>query len=238
MAPTARARQRRVEHRRGDRTGRLTAPVRFLRGVVAENVAVFHHEPNLLGRGDVRAGIARDADHVGEQTGREAATVIDADELGGHDGRGADRLQRGHAASTMSAISSLALPAVRDRGGVGAARDAHAARDRLADRRRAAGTPRPPWPGARGRRGTRPCRRRGRSSRRGRCPLDHEIERLVAGERAVLDAVEARLDHRADAVVAVCVRGDLEPGAVGFVGDRAGAPRRSTAAHRRVRCAT
>ena len=35
----------------------------------------------------------------------------------------------------------------------------------------------------------------------------------------MLDAVDARLDGGADAVVAVGVGGHLEPGAVGFVGD-------------------
>ena len=36
----------------------------------------------------------------------------------------------------------------------------------------------------------------------------------------MLDAVDAGLDRGADAVVAVRVRRDLEPGAVRFVGDR------------------
>ena len=36
----------------------------------------------------------------------------------------------------------------------------------------------------------------------------------------MLDAIDARLDRGPDAVVAVCVRRDLEPGAVRFVGDR------------------
>ena len=50
--------------------------------------------------------------------------------------------------------------------------------------------------------------------------LDHHLDGVVAGERAVLDAVDAGTDARADAGVAVRVRGDLEAGAVRFVDDR------------------
>ena len=50
--------------------------------------------------------------------------------------------------------------------------------------------------------------------------LDHHLDRLVARERAVLDAVDAGADARADAGVAVRVRGDLDAGAVRFVDDR------------------
>ena len=48
-------------------------------------------------------------------------------------------------------------------------------------------------------------------------PLDHQVERPVAHERAVLDTVDARLDRRPDAV-AVGVGRHPEPGAVGLVG--------------------
>ncbi len=186
--------------------------------------------------GDV--GSPGDADHVGEQTGREAASVIDADQLGGDDGRGADRLQWRHAA-VDERDQLLRVPAVGDRGGVGTARDPHAAFDRLADRR----------PGTREH-----LRRLGLQRRRGMGDIhavgeiggrhqegpafDDELERLVAGERAVLDAIEAGLDRGPDAVVTVGVRRDLEPGAVRFVGDRRAAPRRNTAARRPDRCAT
>ena len=71
-----------------------------------------------------------------------------------------------------------------------------------------------------------------------RAALDHEVERLVARERAVLDAVDAGLDRGADAVVAVRVRRDLEPGAVRLVGDRRELLVASTAARRPGRCAT
>ena len=50
--------------------------------------------------------------------------------------------------------------------------------------------------------------------------LDHHLDRVVARERAVLDAVDAGPDARPDAGVAVRVRGDLEPGAVRLVDDR------------------
>jgi hypothetical protein len=53
-----------------------------------------------------------------------------------------------------------------------------------------------------------------------RAALDHQVERRVARERAVLDAVDARLDRGTDPVVAVCVGRNLEAGAMRLVGDR------------------
>ena len=50
--------------------------------------------------------------------------------------------------------------------------------------------------------------------------LDHQLDRVVGGEGAVLDAVDAGADARPDAGVAVGVRGDLDAGAVRLVDDR------------------
>jgi hypothetical protein len=49
--------------------------------------------------------------------------------------------------------------------------------------------------------------------------LDHQIERLVTHEGTVLDAVDARLDRRPDAVVAMGVGRHRETGPVGLVRD-------------------
>ena len=50
--------------------------------------------------------------------------------------------------------------------------------------------------------------------------LDHQLDRLVAGEEAVLDAVDAGADAGADARRRRGVRGDLDAGAVRLVDDR------------------
>jgi hypothetical protein len=50
--------------------------------------------------------------------------------------------------------------------------------------------------------------------------LHHELDRVVARERSVLDAVDAGADAGADAGIAVRVRGDTQTGAVGLVDDR------------------
>ena len=51
--------------------------------------------------------------------------------------------------------------------------------------------------------------------------LDHQLDRVVAGEGAVLDAVDAGADAGPDAGVAVGVGGDAKPGAMGLVDDGA-----------------
>ena len=140
---------------------------------------------------------------------------------------------------STSASSSLALLPVRDRGRIGAARDAGTALDRLLDG----------LPGARehlgglglelGRR-VRHVHAVGEVGGRHeeRAALDEQLQGLVAHQRAVLDAVEAGLDRRADAVVTVGVRRDLEPGAVRLVGDRGELLVRVLLGARRARCAT
>ena len=50
--------------------------------------------------------------------------------------------------------------------------------------------------------------------------VDHHLDRVVAGEEAVLDAVDAGPDAGPDRAVADRVRGDADAGAVCLVGDR------------------
>jgi hypothetical protein len=51
--------------------------------------------------------------------------------------------------------------------------------------------------------------------------LDHQPHRRLAHERPVLDAVDARLHGRANSLIAVRVRGDLDSAPVRLVDDRA-----------------
>ena len=94
--------------------------------VVAVDLAALHHEPHLLGHGDVGERVAGHGDDVGEQAGLEAAAVVDVDQLGGRRWS-----RRGWPASgVMPAVDEreqlLGVAAVGDRGRVGAARDPHA----------------------------------------------------------------------------------------------------------------
>ena len=50
--------------------------------------------------------------------------------------------------------------------------------------------------------------------------VDHHLNGVVAGEEAVLDAVDARPDAGPDRAVAERVRGHPDAGAVSLVGDR------------------
>ena len=82
-----------------------------------------------------------------------------------------DRLGRGHAPFDQG-DELLGVAAVGDGRGVGSTGDPRPALDGLG--RSSAwpgGTPRPPWPATRVRRGTRPSRRPGRWWRPGRCPV-------------------------------------------------------------------
>ena len=115
----------------------------------------------------------------------------------------------------------LGVVAVGDRGRVGAARDLHAGRDRLPEH---GARPREHLGRLRLQLGCRPRHVEplgqvaGRDEER--AVLDHHPDRVVARERAVLDAVDARRDAGADAGVTVRVGRDLEPGAVRLVDDR------------------
>ena len=77
--------------------------------------------------------VALDGDQVGELARRDRAELLGAAERGGGaDGRGADRVQRGHA--VLDHVGELAcVVAVRVDAGVGAEADPHARLDRLGE---------------------------------------------------------------------------------------------------------
>ena len=61
------------------------------------DLPALHDEADRLGDGDVLERVARYGDDVGQEPLVETPPVVDADQFGGDDGRGVDRLLGGHA---------------------------------------------------------------------------------------------------------------------------------------------
>src|SRR5262245_59768935 len=205
---------------RGFLTG-APPPGSGIRSVVAVDLTTLHHEPHVLDDADVVQRVAGHADDVGEQTGGETPAVVGVDELGRHRGRGADGLQRRHPAVDQRE-QLLGVAAVGDRRGVRPAGDPGTALDRLLDRLARAGEDlgRLGLQLGGGPREIHPVGQVRGGDEEG-AALYQQLERLVAHERPVLDAVDAGFDRGADAVVAVGMGGDLETGAVCLVDDDA-----------------
>ena len=188
--------------------------------VVAVRATALHHEAHLLGDGDVSSGspgtAMTSASSPASSRPRSSTSMSSAATV-----VAARMAWSGVMPRSTSAISSLAL---RPWGMAGASvpQAIFAPRvDRLADRllgpREHLGRLGLQLGG--GVRGVHAVGQVGRRHEEG-APLDHQVQGLVGHERAVLDAVDAGLDGGADAVVAVGVGRDPQPGAVRLVDDR------------------
>src|SRR5215470_18021127 len=190
-----------------------------VRGLV--DVSVFHDEPHVLGDGDVLCRVAGDGDDVGEVALPQLAELtVQLDEFRAGDRRRPQGLYRRHSAGHQRG-QFPGVVAVRDRGGVGAAGYLDAGGDGPGEH----------GPGAGEHLGRFLLQlRRGAGDVHGvgevggrhqeRAVVGHHLEGVVAGEEAVLDAVDpgpAGCPHRC---VAYRVGGDADAGPVRLVGDR------------------
>ncbi len=187
---------------------------------MAVHLAALHDEPDVLGDADVGQRVARHGDDVGQQAGLETPPVVHVDQLGGHGGGGPDGLEGGHAPVDQGQPA----PWRSSRGGWPGRRS----------RRRCGrpgrwpggwspwpgGIPRPPWPGARERRGTRPCRRPGRWSAPGSGPSPTSRSRVSSdmSEPCSMQSIPASRAARIPSSPWAWAA-TLEPGPVGLVDD-------------------